>query len=269
MSLSTKGLVDFDQKSLAGKSLCPVLCVHKCAWLTYNVPFQSPPQQLRSIQYSGSKAVFSPSSGASQLTSTLQHCCATRYGISTEDPFGSSQIIYTSLTSRIEYHNKVLTRLFGGNRLYGCYFLALTIFLLGLFRDALYERALRAQPSHPLLETPSSNLIAYALIGAGNVLVLTSMWALGLTGTYLGDYFGILMDAKVTSFPFNITDAPMYYGSTMSFLGTAILYGKPAGILLTAEVLVVYLLALRFEDPFTAEIYAKRERQRAGGKKDS
>lgn len=94
------------------------------------------------------------------------------------------------------------------------------------------------------------------------------MWALGFTGTYLGDYFGILMDSKVTSFPFNLTDAPMYYGSTMSFLGTAMLYGKPAGVLLTAEVLVVYLLALRFEDPFTAEIYAKRERERALARED-
>ena len=56
------------------------------------------------------------------------------------------------------------------------------------------------------------------------------------------------MSERVTSFPFNITGAPMYYGSTMSFLGTALLYGKPAGILLTAEVLVVYLMALRFEE---------------------
>ncbi len=74
------------------------------------------------------------------------------------------------------------------------------------------------------------------------------MWALGLTGTYLGDYFGILMDHRVTSFPFNITDAPMYYGSTLSFLGTALLYAKPAGFLLTAEVLAVYQLALSFEE---------------------
>lgn len=94
------------------------------------------------------------------------------------------------------------------------------------------------------------------------------MWALGVTGTYLGDYFGILMDKMVTGFPFNVSSAPMYYGSTMSFLGTAILFGKPAGILLTAEVLAVYLIALRFEDPFTAGIYAKRERERktVGGK---
>jgi len=84
------------------------------------------------------------------------------------------------------------------------------------------------------------------------------MWALGLTGTYLGDYFGILMNDMVTGFPFNVCSAPMYYGSTMSFLGTAIFFGKPAGIMLTVEVLTVYLIALRFEDPFTAGIYAKR-----------
>ena len=74
------------------------------------------------------------------------------------------------------------------------------------------------------------------------------MWVLGITGTYLGDYFGILMDHRVTSFPFNIIDAPMYYGSTLSFLGTAILYGKPAGLILTAEVLMVYMIALGYEE---------------------
>jgi len=175
--------------------------------------------------------------------------------------------IFWNTFARQEYHNKILTKLFNGSSRLACYALAVAIFGLGIFRDALYERALRAQPSHPLLETATSNYIAYALIAAGNVLVLSSMWALGVTGTYLGDYFGILMDHRVTSFPFNITDAPMYYGSTMSFLGTAILYGKPAGILLTAEVLLVYLIALSYEDPFTAAIYAKREKAEKGEKK--
>ena len=165
-----------------------------------------------------------------------------------------------------------MTKLAGGNSRRACYGLAVTIFSLGIFRDLLYERALRSQPSHPLLETSLSNYIAYALIASGNILVVTSMYALGVTGTYLGDYFGILMDKMVTGFPFNVCSAPMYYGSTMSFLGTAILFGKPAGILLTLEVFVVYLIALRFEDPFTAGIYAKREqtnqKSRRGGKKE-
>ncbi|KAL8771196.1 MAG: hypothetical protein Q9209_003367 [Squamulea sp. 1 TL-2023] len=134
-----------------------------------------------------------------------------------------------------EYHNKTLTRLFNGNSQRACYALALTIFSLGLFRDALFERALRSQPTHPLLQSPTIPYLAYALILLGNILVLTSTWALGITGTYLGDYFGILMDEPVTGFPFNITGAPMYYGSTLSFLGTSLLYGRPAGLVLTLE----------------------------------
>ncbi|EWC43982.1 methylene-fatty-acyl-phospholipid synthase [Drechslerella stenobrocha 248] len=171
--------------------------------------------------------------------------------------------IFWNIAARSEYHNKVITKLALGNAYHGCYLLAITIFSLGILRDALYERAIRDQPSLDILTTPLAQTVAVALFATGNLLVVTSMWALGLTGTYLGDYFGILMDHKVESFPFNVTSAPMYYGSTMTFLGTAIWFGKPAGVLLTVQVLVVYLAALRFEDPFTSEIYAKRERQRA------
>ncbi len=167
-----------------------------------------------------------------------------------------------------EYHNKILTRLFGGRSQTACYFLAAVIFSIGIVRDLLYERALRHQPSHPLLETDLATYTGYALLACGNILVISSTWALGITGTFLGDYFGILMDKMVTGFPFNVTDAPMYYGSTMSFLGSALVYGKPAGILLTAEILVVYLVALAFENPFTAQIYARRDRERPAVAKD-
>nr|OQO20419.1 Phosphatidyl-N-methylethanolamine N-methyltransferase [Rachicladosporium sp. CCFEE 5018] len=180
--------------------------------------------------------------------------------------FAAAAILFNptfwNTAARTEYHNKTLTKLAGGNSLYACYGLAVTIFLLGLFRDFLYERALRAQPSHPLLANPGAQALSVGLLLSGNVLVISSIWALGVTGTYLGDYFGILMDEMVTGFPFSVTDAPMYWGSTASFLGTAIWFGKPAGLVLTALVAVVYKIALTFEDPFTAKIYAKRA---AGG----
>ncbi|KAK5626235.1 hypothetical protein RRF57_001950 [Xylaria bambusicola] len=159
--------------------------------------------------------------------------------------------------------------LFGGRSQTACYALAATIFSLGLVRDGLYERALRHQPSYPLLETTEAQCLAYALIAVGNILVISSTWALGITGTFLGDYFGILMDSIVTGFPFNVTDAPMYHGSTCSFLGTAILYGKPAGILLTLWVYIVYQIALSYENSFTAGIYAKRDRERAAAQGDN
>ena len=121
----------------------------------------------------------------------------------------------------------------------------MVIFGIGLVRDHLYNEALSAQPLYSPLCQP---LIGYGLIVTGNVLVLSSMWALGVTGTFLGDYFGILMEEKVTSFPFNVTGAPMYWGSTCSFLGVAFVRGRLAGFLLTAEVFVMYLMALRYEE---------------------
>lgn len=175
---------------------------------------------------------------------------------------------FWNTAARSEYHHKTLTRLAGNNAYRGCYALAVTIFSLGIARDFVYERALRAQPTHPALLSPLSQGLAVGLLLSGNTLVLSSMWALGVTGTYLGDYFGILMDEIVTGFPFSVSGSPMYHGSTLSFLGTALWFGKPAGVVLTALVFAVYSVALRFEDPFTAEIYAKREReQKKSGKK--
>lgn len=73
------------------------------------------------------------------------------------------------------------------------------------------------------------------------------MWALGVTGTYLGDYCGILMKERVTCFPFNVLNDPMYVGSAMAFLGTAIWYESPAGIAISALVWIVYSVALKYE----------------------
>ena len=124
------------------------------------------------------------------------------------------------------------------------------------------------QPKSPFLQAWAyTDYVAYACLGIGNTLVLTSMWALGITGTYLGDYFGILMDEPVTGFPFNVSGAPMYVGSTFSFVGSALLYRCPAGFVLSALVWACYSVALRFEDPFTAMIYQKRDEERKAGKK--
>ncbi|KAK0562285.1 Serine/threonine kinase [Tilletia horrida] len=177
--------------------------------------------------------------------------------------FAAASIIFNPLfwntVARNEYHNKTITKILGGRRYLGCYFLGASIFSLGIFRDHLYNEALKAQPTHPLLTKPEVKYAGAALFAAGNLFVLSSMWALGVTGTYLGDYFGILMDHIVTSFPFNVMANPMYWGSSMSFIGVALWFGKPAGLLLSVLVIVVYYIALQFEEPFTANIYAQAE----------
>ncbi|KAJ7629611.1 phospholipid methyltransferase-domain-containing protein, partial [Mycena rosella] len=150
------------------------------------------------------------------------------------------------------YRNKTITRIFGGNARYGCYFLTVMIFSFGMLRDSLYHRALLDQPQRAMLPAPFDTA----------TFVITSTWALGVTGTFLGDYFGILMDHRVEGFPFNVLRDPMYVGSTMSFAATALWYERPAGLFITLYVYVVYVIALRFEGPFTDMIYSKREEAR-------
>lgn len=116
----------------------------------------------------------------------------------------------------------------------------------------------------------ANTLIKYlgaALFLSGQILVLSSMYALGVTGTYLGDYFGILMDSVVTGFPFNLIGDPMYWGSSLCFVGVALWFGKPAGLILSTLVVVVYAVALRYESPFTASIYAAAAKKKGGASK--
>lgn len=94
-------------------------------------------------------------------------------------------------------------------------------------------------------------------VGLGQLFVIASTWQLGITGTFLGDYFGILMDHRVEGFPFNVLNDPMYVGSTMTFVGASVWYESPAGLLITLYVYIVYVIALRFEGwvPFFSSWY--------------
>lgn len=115
---------------------------------------------------------------------------------------------------------------------------------LGFIIEPSYHLALLDQPQKALLPEEYKTIVPAVLFIIGQVFVVTSTWALGITGTFLGDYFGILMDHRVegyippffffgvrfdnpfispfTRFPFNILRDPMYVGSTMCFAATAL-----------------------------------------------
>jgi phosphatidylethanolamine N-methyltransferase len=101
-------------------------------------------------------------------------------------------------------------------------FLPIRIFSPFLDPSYRYHRALKEQPQQALLPEPLDTWVPIVLFAIGQTLVVTSTWALGITGTFLGDYFGILMDHRVGGFPFNILRDPMYVGSTLCFLATAL-----------------------------------------------
>lgn len=47
-----------------------------------------------------------------------------------------------------------------------------------------YRQALINQPKYELIDQKLANYLAYALFAAGQTLVLSSTWALGITGTF-------------------------------------------------------------------------------------
>ncbi|CAG8509988.1 7193_t:CDS:2 [Ambispora gerdemannii] len=136
--------------------------------------------------------------------------------------------IFWNHVARREYKTKFITRLAGGNAFLGCYALAVTIFSLGIFRDYLYKTAIENQPQYPGLQHDYVKAVAIGLFLAGNIFVLSSMYALGVTGTYLGK------------------EIEQWFAS-------------PAGLVLTAWAFFCYIVALRFEGPFTTMIYERRD----------
>ncbi|KAJ7605479.1 phospholipid methyltransferase-domain-containing protein [Roridomyces roridus] len=160
-----------------------------------------------------------------------------------------------NLIGRNEYRHKTLTKLIGAR--VACTILGVLIFLAGLLRDVLYKTALFDQPYYPL-PYEIQTILAWIIFSAGNFLVLTAFLRLGFYGTFVGDYFGILQEKRVTSFPFNILDNPMYMGATLCFVGAALWYERPAGLLVALYVHLTYATALHFESPFTDMIYSNK-----------
>ncbi|XP_060586235.1 phosphatidylethanolamine N-methyltransferase-like [Ruditapes philippinarum] len=165
---------------------------------------------------------------------------------------------YWNVLARWEYRNKGLSRIFG--KYVGCWVLGASIFALGIFRDMRFSAALNTQPRWYTLQQNWILWLGYTCITIGTVFVFTSFYALGYYGTFLGDYFGILMDKKCTSFPFNIIDNPMYWGSFLNFFGAALVKASQSGILLSLVVAVCYKIAIKYEGPFTTKIYAEKDR---------
>ncbi|KAI5757521.1 PEMT protein [Gulo gulo luscus] len=165
--------------------------------------------------------------------------------------------LFWNVVARWEQKTRQLSRAFRSPYL-ACYSLGAAILLLNVLRSHCFTQAMLSQPKMESLDNPTAYRVGLALLGVGSTFVLSSFFALGFTGTFLGDYFGILKEARVTTFPFNVLDNPMYWGSTANYLGWAVMHASPTGLLLTAVVALVYMVAILYEEPFTAQIYQQK-----------
>ncbi|EGG23159.1 phospholipid methyltransferase family protein [Cavenderia fasciculata] len=171
-----------------------------------------------------------------------------------------------NIVARLEYKTRFLTKLAGG-KYAACYVLAFLIFTCSLLRDYLFSQSIKNQPTYLGFDNNVVLYSAYLLYVIGGVLVGSTYWRLGITGTYLGDYCGILMKERITGFPFNTMANPMYNGASILFLAHALVEKSVAGVVLTAVVYIVYRIAILFEEPFTGQIYAQRDAKQGLKKK--
>lgn len=167
---------------------------------------------------------------------------------------------FWNVIARWEHRTRGLTRLFSSPYT-ACYSLGILILLLNVYRSHSITVAMKGQPRWEALDNAQVYYAGAALMALGSLFVISSFLALGFTGTFLGDYFGILMDQKVTGFPFNVMDNPMYWGSTSNYLGLALMNASPVGVVLTAVVGLSYRIAIAYEGPFTEEIYRQRSQR--------
>ncbi|XP_017541443.1 phosphatidylethanolamine N-methyltransferase isoform X2 [Pygocentrus nattereri] len=167
---------------------------------------------------------------------------------------------FWNVVARWEHRTRGLTRLFGSPYV-ACYCFGTLILLLNVYRSHSITVAMKGQPHLELMDSVQVYYAGAALLAMGSLFVISSFLALGFTGTFLGDYFGILMEQKVTAFPFNIMENPMYWGSTANYLGLALMNASPVGVLLTAVVALSYRVAISYEGPFTEEIYRQRSQR--------
>lgn len=73
-----------------------------------------------------------------------------------------------------------------------------------------YQLAVAEQPKADFgIDPMILTVVSYALYTVGLLFVVGSSIQLGITGTYCGDYFGILMKERVTGFPFNMVEGTL------------------------------------------------------------
>ncbi|XP_068161710.1 phosphatidylethanolamine N-methyltransferase [Antennarius striatus] len=168
--------------------------------------------------------------------------------------------LFWNVVGRWEHRTRRLSKLFGSPYL-ACYCLGFIILLLNVYRSHSMTVVMKSQARWEALDRTGVFYTGVGLMALGTVLVVSSFLALGFTGTFLGDYFGILMDEKVTVFPFNVMENPMYWGSTANYFGLALIGASPVGLILTAVVAVTYKVAITFEGPFTGQIYQDRSQR--------
>lgn len=165
--------------------------------------------------------------------------------------------LFWNAVSRLEYRTHLVSRVTGGPRR-GVTLLAIGILSFNYLRTTLFHKVMDNHATCEPMQNVFFDALGYLFVIIGAIFVISSSYRLGFFCSFMGDYFGILLEEKVTNFPFNVVDDPMYVGSGLVYLGFAFQHASVVGMILTGCIAFSYAIALLFEQPFTAQIYANR-----------
>lgn len=166
--------------------------------------------------------------------------------------------LFWNAVSRLEYYTHVVSKVAGGPRR-GVTLLATGVLSFNYLRTLLFHKAMDHHAICEPMQSTFFNAVGYLLLVIGAILVISSGYQLGFSGSFMGDYFGLLLEEKVTNFPFNIVDDPMYVGSGLIYLGFSFQHASIVGMILTGFIAISYVVAILFERPFTVQIYANKK----------
>lgn len=166
---------------------------------------------------------------------------------------------FWNVIGRFEHYTRLVSKVFCGPRIAVILF-GICIEALNLQRTAAFRATLNSYSKAEWLDNQYGYAVGICFLLVGTTFVLSSYWKLGFYGTFLGDHFGMLMEGgPVTSFPFNITDNPMYWGGAINYTGITICSGSPIGFLLLVFLIIVYRIVIYIEEPFTAMLYSEKK----------
>ena len=156
-------------------------------------------------------------------------------------------VLYWNITSLIQYKTNFFSNLIGSKKK-AVYIHSLMIFSFGLSRDFLYKYVVNTSSIFSLIDNQYMTYLGYMILLIGTTLVISATYKLGIVGTFNGDAYGFLLPSIITSFPFNLFNAPMYLGSTLNFLGYALIKKSLVGLVLTIVVGMAYYFGTFFEE---------------------
>jgi len=163
-----------------------------------------------------------------------------------------------TIVARIEFKTKFFSKFVGDNVIAADCF-AMLLIEMGIFRSYCFYNAVTT--FNDTIDIPAMFIIplyvfATCLVVWGLILNIMVVFRIGIHGIYYGDYFGILGKEICTKFPFSVASHPLYIGSTLVYLGDALLCRSLVGLLLTFLAYFMYHVVSILEAPVTILIYS-------------